>query len=205
LPPTFVSVPMRAASTDVVSLLGCIVVGFSCVPMRMARALRVKLWLVGAGVDGVIIASLFWASSWRVSFSGCPWLLLRCGWSMSGQQLMVVVCRGDELGVHGGQQPYEVWQLLAWLGRHSCVASAARLLARSTRLREGGLTLCQGGGSGCWCNGRGLQAVCPVELVLRVTGSCGIVARERAVARQDGGPGRWCWRSDGCWLVAPKV
>jgi hypothetical protein len=30
-----------------------------------------------------------------------------------------------------------------------------------------------------------------VQLGLRVAGSCGVVARLRAVVRRDGGPGRW--------------
>jgi hypothetical protein len=37
----------------------------------------------------------------------------------------------------------------------------------------------------------------PVQLVLRVAVSCGVVAQARAVVRRDGGPGRWCWRSAG--------
>jgi hypothetical protein len=32
---------------------------------------------------------------------------------------------------------------------------------------------------------------------LRVAGSCGAVARARAVIRQDSGHGRWCWWSAG--------
>lgn len=82
---------------------------------------------------------------------------------------------------------------LAWTGRQSCVARAARLWARSTRLSGGGLTLRRGGGPGCWCGGRGLRAVCHVQLGLRVAGACGVAARARAVVRRDGGPGRWCW------------
>jgi hypothetical protein len=33
----------------------------------------------------------------------------------------------------------------------------------------------------------------PVQLGLRVAGSCGVAARGRAVVCRDGGPGRWCW------------
>jgi hypothetical protein len=84
-----------------------------------------------------------------------------------------------------------------WLGWQFCVASATRLSARSTFLRGSGLALGQGGGPGYWCGRRGLRAVFPMQHGLRVAGSCGIVARVRAVVRRDGGPGRWCWRSVG--------
>jgi hypothetical protein len=36
-----------------------------------------------------------------------------------------------------------------------------------------------------------------MQLGLRVAGSCGIVARARAVVRRVGGPVRWCWWSTG--------
>jgi hypothetical protein len=58
----------------------------------------------------------------------------------SGLEWMVLVCRGGGLGNHGGLQFHGVNLLLAWLGWQSCVASAARLSARSTRLSGDGLT-----------------------------------------------------------------
>ena len=61
----------------------------------------------------------------------------------------------------------------------------------------GGRLLGRGGGPGFWFDVRGLRAALPVQLGLRVAGSCGVVARLRAVLCRDGGPGRGCWRR-GC-------
>jgi hypothetical protein len=50
----------------------------------------------------------------------------------------------------------------------------------------------------------------PVQLGLRVAGSCGVAARARAVVRRDDGPGRWCWwsawrgRTVGCRGGSPE-
>jgi hypothetical protein len=48
--------------------------------------------------------------------------------------------RGGGLGDHVGQLLHGAEELLAWIGWQSCVASAARLSARSTPLRRGGVT-----------------------------------------------------------------
>jgi hypothetical protein len=62
-----------------------------------------------------------------------------------------------------------------------------------------------------WCGGRGLRAVCLVQLRLQVARSCGVVARVRAVVRQDDSPGRWFGGPLGMaeqqdvWAAAPKL
>jgi hypothetical protein len=58
---------MMAASMDVVFLLEGIIVDFL---FRYTRR-KPKLRSAEAGDDGVSVASLLWASSWRVSFGGC--------------------------------------------------------------------------------------------------------------------------------------
>jgi hypothetical protein len=64
-----------------------------------------------------------------------------------------------------------------------------------------GCLLGRGGGPGSWYDVRGLRAALPEQFGLRVAGSCGVVARLRAVLCRDGGPGRGCWRRGcrGCW------
>jgi hypothetical protein len=90
---------------------------------------------------------------------------------------------------------------LAWLGWQFCVACAARLSARSTRLSGGGWTLSRGGGSGCWCGGRGLRAVLSGSLGCGRPGrAASQLDRERwyvGMAVPEGGVGglRWAWRS----------
>jgi hypothetical protein len=61
-------------------------------------------------------------------------------------------------------------------------------------------TFSPGGRPGCWCGGRGLRAVCSVQLEMRVAESCCIVVCVREVACQDGSTGRRFWwpaRRDG--------
>jgi hypothetical protein len=50
-----------------------------------------------------------------------------------------LVCRGGGLGDHVEQLLHGAEKLLAWIGWQSCVASAARLPARSTPLKGGGV------------------------------------------------------------------
>jgi hypothetical protein len=75
-----------------------------------------------------------------------------------------------------------------FMGRRSCLhglgGNLVLLVRRGCRL---GLRAAPG----CWCGGRGLRTVFPVQLGLRVAGSCGAVARPRAVVRRNSGLGRW--------------
>jgi hypothetical protein len=67
--------------------------------------------------------------------------------------------RGGGLEDHVGQLFHGAEKLLAWIGWQSCVASVARLSARSTRLRGGGVTFRPGPRPRILVFGRGLRAV----------------------------------------------
>jgi hypothetical protein len=155
-------------------------------------------WISGAAAPisgGGYVTTFLEAPSWRAHICCCYVLLLLSGWWMSGQRP-----RADD-ACASRRRPREPWLAaaswgvaVAWLGFGDILESLGWWVCRPGRRvsAETVWLLGRGGGPGYWCGGRGLRAVNPVQLGLRLSRAASWLKCERwqvSMAIPEGGVG----------------